>query len=610
MTVYVLDELDAIAVADEGKTGAVEWHAAQVVFSHKQHSKQIFVVEHYLARGDVEFAVGIPCTTDELERDVERGLFRRIAPIAVPSFHRVVCRTGGVCEIVHRDTLIRRRNDALIKHLHEAVRLASTKAPHEEVSDAFAAAHDVDPWSLASNLLRCGWRIECGENTEDAIDDLLEVEPDPSNFKRVWSMSIWKSLAKDTNPSVVHTRDRLLHRAREAAEIPITPDFELANPVPKTIQLKATLLAVMRRRWGFAQPAKLPHDDIASALSGSPEALARVDERLRVNKDWCLWTDFIDKNPASALDAMRAHFKQPYLIIARARCEDFLRVSRTWYTLEINNMEEREDRHSAWRSTLAKLASWTVRDIAPWRQGEQLAQAVRERCILGNGEIPNMRELVQRQFGVRVDASSFDTDGWHAVGALPRRAPPCVFLDATPKRDPLAPRFAMAHELAHLILSGRSAHKDEAWYCVTGSDLGATDDHERLANAFAAYFLAPRQTVQKEFQKAPDIESEEFLRMAMELREKFGLTAVTAGEHLLNCCSMYGTHQKLPHHIRQKLREAASTKSTHFDLEGVLPIDPMTGRSRDFGEMLAHCVKIGVVDEDKAREILPRVGVA
>ncbi len=601
-----LEDLQVIAVADEGGEGSVEWHAAQVVFSRKDDPESLLLVDYYLSTERSEGAVGEAYTSSELDRDVAEGLFRRIDPIEVPSFHRVVCRRGGHCEVVRRDELIHRRNQALLRRLREALRLVATCADRDATTEAFEAAHDVDPWNLASNLLRCGWRVEHEEHKEDAIDDLLEVEPDPANFRRVSNHWLWRELARDPFTVESTVRGRLARSAREAAERHVMPEFVLAAPVSETIQLKATLLAVLRRRWGFAQPAELAHDDLASALRGEPEALARVDGQLRVSREWRLWTELIDRSPPRALDEMRRSFGPSNLTLGRARCEDLLRVARTWHTLE-SNAEEHEDRQRAWRSTLARFGAWTVRDGAPWRQGMQLADAVRSRCGIGDRELSSVFELMKEDFGVRVDGARLGGDEAHVVGTMPRRAPPCVFLHANAPRDPLAPRFAAAHELAHLLLTGRTARRDEAWYCVTGAEHGASDDHEQRANAFAAYFIAPREAVRAEVSELPEVGSASFIDAAMRVRKRFGLTAVTAGEHVLNCVSREGTHEKLPADVRRRLRDAASSQQTEFGSRDPVPaVDATTGRSRAFAEILGRCVEIGAVEADKMREVLPR----
>ena len=161
----MLDELRAVAVADEGAGASVAWHPAQVVFARRDDPSQMRIAERYLSTDVAEHIVGPSCTPLALDHDVAEGLFRRIEPLDVPSFLRIVCGTGGRCEVVPRDDLLARRNNALAISLQDAVRLAQEGADADTVTEAFDAAWDVDPWSLESNLLRCGWRVR------DATDD-------------------------------------------------------------------------------------------------------------------------------------------------------------------------------------------------------------------------------------------------------------------------------------------------------------------------------------------------------------------------------------------------------------------------------------------------------
>lgn len=599
----MLDELRAVAVADEGAGAPVAWHPAQVVFARRDDPSQMRIAERYLSTDLAEHVAGPACTRQALDHDVAEGLLRRIEPLDVPSFHRIVCGAEGSCEVVPRDELLARRHRALAASLQEAVRLAKEGSDAEAVTEAFDAAWDVDPWSLESNLLRCGWRVRDATD-DDAVEDLLRTWPDPSDFKAVGSHAIWTRVAGARGSASRRFCDDLLRAAREAAEELLAPRFELAPPIAEAVLVKATLLGALRRRWGLSQPAALDHDELAAALRGAPEAMARVDERLQVSREWRLWTELIDRAPSRALAEMQQQLGPIDLTLGRARREDLLGVARTWNTLE-SNAEERADRHGRWRSALARLGAWSVRDVAPWRQGEQLANAVRERWRLDERPIGGVFDLLREEFGVRVDGAELGDADASVVGALPRRSPPCVFLGRTSKHDPLASRFAAAHELAHLLLAGRSTRRDESWYCATGGD-PAHDDQERLANAFAVYLLAPREQVQQFVQRAPPVRSPEFVAWALRVRARYGLTAVTAGEHMLNCVGRPEEMARLPDDVRAKLGSAPK-EPTPFDARDVAPpIDAASGRSQAFRATLERCVAIGAVQREQAREVLPR----
>ncbi|MFO0608845.1 MAG: ImmA/IrrE family metallo-endopeptidase [Polyangiales bacterium] len=602
MSPWNLDELQAVAVADEGGGGSVAWHGAQVVFARADDPTQLLVVDHYLSR-DAEYAVGAVLTEKQLEHDVAEGLFRRIKPLRVPSFHRVVCHAGGRCEVVRQSDLLARHHASLREALEEAVRLAMDATAGDAATDAFDAAWDVDPWGLETNVLRCGWRTNGGSDDVGAVEDLLSAWPDPAAYKGVGSRALWNEVAGAWGSPSRRFCDGLLRHARDTAEERLTPAFELAAPVSESVRLKAVLLGALRQRWGLSQPVTFEHDELAEALRGAPEAVAQVDHRLQGVREWRLWAELADRSPARCWAEMHRALNVSTNLVGRARREDLLRVARTWNTLE-SNLDEHAERSGQWRAALARLTTWHRYDVAPWRQGEQLAQAVRGRWKLGEAPIESVFELLREEFGVRVDGADLGEADASAVGALPVRAPPCAFLGRPSRHDPLASRFAAAHELAHLLLAGREARRDESWFCATGGD-PEHDDGERLANAFAAYFLAPRAQVRQFVQRAPGVHSGEFVEWALRVRERFGLTAVTAAEHLLNCTERPKDLPRLPDDVRAKLR-AAQKAPTPFEAADAAPtVEAATGRSGAFREALERCVAVGAVTEAKAREVLP-----
>lgn len=603
MTHWKLDDLHVVAVADEGGEGSPPWHAAQVVFSRADDPSQLLAVDRYVG-ADAEYAVGNLYTVAQLERDITEGLYRRIEPLAVPSFHRVVCRAGGVCEVVRRSDLQARQHQALARALSGAVGLALQQAGADAVEEALDAAWDLDPWGLEPNLLRCGWRVKHAENeADDSVEDLLAAWPDPSSFKDVRVRALWNEVAGAWGSPSQRLCDGLMRAARDAAEEVLAPRFELAPPVAESVMLKATLLTALRRRWGLAQPVDFDHDELADALRGVPEALAQVDARLQGVREWRLWAELADRSPARCLGEMQRTFGALAPAPGRAHQEDLLRLARTWNTLETND-DDSASRPARWRSALARLGAWNVHDVAPWRQGEQLAQAVRGRWRLDERPIDSMLDLMREEFGVRVDGAELGDADASVVGALPRRAPPCVFLGRASRHDTLTSRFAAAHELAHLLLAGREARRDESWFCATGGDADH-DEHERRANAFAVYLLAPRDQVQRFVQRARPIHTSEFIEQALRVRTQFGLTAVTAAEHLLNCTERPEGLPRLPDEVRAKLR-GATKEPTAFEARDAAPRIEATGRSEVFRETLERCVAIGKVKESEARLVLPR----
>ncbi|MBI5517327.1 MAG: hypothetical protein HY909_26375 [Deltaproteobacteria bacterium] len=542
--------------------------------------------------GLTEVVVGTELDREELDCDVEAGLWQAIPETRVPSGHRLVRGDAGRWEVVPRDALERRRRAMLRERLALAGTIARRPAQARRgLGAALDAAWDVEPRLLLTNVLRSGhWR------TPVALEALLSVEPDPSRFGRVRSHSLWGELRLE------RWGERLLAAAQQEADADLSPEFALVPPVPEEAMLRAVALRHLRRRWGLEQPVELAHDDLAAALRGDLAALDRVGEALRDVRAWRVWSELIALAPERARAELGRAFGDVAMAPGPERIGDLLGVARSWYTLE-ENMDERSDRLSTWRRALSAMAGWIPRGGTPWRQGELLAGAVRERLLPREGALLSLREEFEQRCGVRLDSDAFMSAEGSVVGVVPRRAPPCVFSDRRTHRDALAVRFGAAHALAHLLLEGGTA-REEGWSCTLGSDPG-TDDRERMANAFAAYLLAPRKEVQMLVQRAVEPTSEEFVRGAMAVRGRFGLSAVAAGEHMVNCLGGTEGREPLSSEVRGRLREAASRERVGCGAGDVLPeLHHATGRSEAFVRAVERCEALGAITPEQRRRVL------
>lgn len=112
---------------------------------------------------------------------------------------------------------------------------------------------------------------------------------------------------------------------------------------------------------------------------------------------------------------------------------------------------------------------------------------------------------------------------------------PVVFLGAGSLRESTAVgrlRFAIAHQLGHIV----EAHLSDRH--ATGCTLLSTqserpNDDEQFANAFAAYFLAPRSAVADWWEPPSDIKWQR--DAACDVAQVFGMGMRSALTHMLNC---------------------------------------------------------------------------
>lgn len=121
---------------------------------------------------------------------------------------------------------------------------------------------------------------------------------------------------------------------------------------------------------------------------------------------------------------------------------------------------------------------------------DQVADAERRRLGLGDGPVPQLRELLEEDVGVRIFALPLPSK----VAGLFGHAEPagtCIAVNA--KHPHERQRWTLAHEYGHFLTSRWSAE-------VTGLAAGRQPARERFADAFAANFLMPTAGVTRRFQ--------------------------------------------------------------------------------------------------------------
>jgi Zn-dependent peptidase ImmA (M78 family) len=137
------------------------------------------------------------------------------------------------------------------------------------------------------------------------------------------------------------------------------------------------------------------------------------------------------------------------------------------------------------------------------RSPVEAARALRAYWGLGDGPIPHLvRHLETR--GIVVDAPPPDHAGREVDAFSIAYLRPIMVLTANRTDDVYRYRFTGAHELGHLVLHGDTAPGD--------------GQHEREADAFAAEFLTPRDSI------LPDLPARADLRRLTELQQVWGVS--------------------------------------------------------------------------------------
>ena len=192
--------------------------------------------------------------------------------------------------------------------------------------------------------------------------------------------------------------------------------------------------------------------------------------------------------------------------------DDFERLCEDYVALEAYCQAPLQRREPAEYDALQGGESGIPIDDA----AEEIAMAERNRLGLGQGPIPNLRQLLENEVGMRVFGMTLPsklaamfayTDSWGG----------CIAVNRSHPRD--RRRLSLAHEYAHFLTS---RYRPE--FTVLGR-YQRQPASERLANAFALSFLLPEAGLRARFHAIQ--------------RAKGGLGAVTPAD-LLTLADYYG----------------------------------------------------------------------
>lgn len=132
---------------------------------------------------------------------------------------------------------------------------------------------------------------------------------------------------------------------------------------------------------------------------------------------------------------------------------------------------------------------YDIAGLAPEAAGEQVADDERRRLGLGDGPLPQLREVLENDVGLLVFAVPLPS----RVAALFGYAEPaggCVAVNARHPHE--RQRWSLAHEYAHFLTDRYAAEVTE----VAPARAGAA---ERFADAFAGHFLLPSLGLTRRF---------------------------------------------------------------------------------------------------------------
>ena len=126
--------------------------------------------------------------------------------------------------------------------------------------------------------------------------------------------------------------------------------------------------------------------------------------------------------------------------------------------------------------------------LKPGELGEQIALEERQRLGLGDGPIPDLRQLLAREVGLRIYGLPIEPYKYSAIYLYSGQIGGCIAFNS--KQPVTRSRFTLAHEYGHFLTS-RSKNNVHRY-----SERSAT---ERIADRFAGNFLMPASGIIRRF---------------------------------------------------------------------------------------------------------------
>ncbi|MDO8692276.1 MAG: XRE family transcriptional regulator, partial [Dehalococcoidia bacterium] len=127
-------------------------------------------------------------------------------------------------------------------------------------------------------------------------------------------------------------------------------------------------------------------------------------------------------------------------------------------------------------------APYDISDVPAEQAAEDVATAERNRLGLGDGPIPNLKEVLENDVGIRIFCLKMPSKVAALLGYTDR-AGACIAVNAG--NPPERHRWSLAHEYAHFLTRRYQAD------VMVVSAYRRVPESERFADAFARFFLMP-----------------------------------------------------------------------------------------------------------------------
>lgn len=239
----------------------------------------------------------------------------------------------------------------------------------------------------------------------------------------------------------------------------------------------------------------------------------------------------------------------------------------------------------------------------PWKQGYRLGEAARSSLVPKPGPIPDL-ERVLEEWGIHFAGVSFQNDGLEAASVWEHGALPVILVNQSSPaaRSSLSRRALLAHELCHLLHD--SGEQDLTTQLTWGEGaVGANEDIEKRARAFAPAFLAPRNEVRHWFHAGEGRSLREPEAKVRKLAKRWGFSLKGAVWHAQNCqIIQQPTAQRLVVDLAQERHDWEQDFERTSSTDDAGEISTIFGGR--IGSLVEQAAAAGVISEGRAKEIL------
>ena len=532
---------------------------------------------------------------------VEEGhVFGLPEPLDVPPHHVIVRRSDGLFHARPWVDVRRESHDFVRTGVTEALR-AIDRGDVEEALDRLEQARMAEGQLPLATVLLVGLALETPEaDWSRAILDRLRDELARLELDLLVTSFEWDDLPAR------ECRERWLERV-EMWSRRRPPAFDKLIPPAPELQARSALLLAARRLLPSECDAlrRLPHRRLAALVACQPEALEEVLSSLQRDLDVGSADEVIEVLQSRLESLGEAGRRELERCEVAARLSSFERHAAAVWRLEATLGDER--RSAAWQSARACLNRVRPSVGVPWARGEAAAEELRAYWLaMDEPVLPRAVAWFREKVGLALFPTHFAPPDIEACHVVDRRQPPSSYLsvEETLQTAPRV-RFAAAKALGFQVFAadrpgGHFSHQ-------VGREGGASTEAEKAANAFAAYFLAPREAVRSKTHNRSLGHWQGYAAAVSDVMREFGLSRSAAFVHVANCherqppfgwFATVAEHTKGAEHEERWRDDRLEVPAFHESDD--VPLE----RADGFATLLAQAVAEGRVPRENAVRLL------